>query len=104
LWDIYERMKTLLIGNKKQSSELLINVIANKLYNNDSNAEKYTNALLTEEFKCLTEYGNKYTIRHTETDKHDTHNKPELLSYLIKRISALIELCLPYTKKNNNYL
>lgn len=97
LWDIFERIKTLLVPeNKKKSTNNLIEHVGNKLFLDNKEASQHTVDLLDKEFKTLTECGNKYNIRHSERDTFNVHNKPELLRYLIKRISSLLELLLPH--------
>lgn len=97
LWDIFERIKTLLVPeDKKKSTNNLIERVGNNLFLDNKEASQHTVDLLDKEFKTLTECGNKYNIRHSEVDTFDVHNKPELLRYLIKRISPLLELCLPH--------
>lgn len=93
LWDALERIKTIL-AEKKVGVDILINEVSNSIYSSDMKAFDYTKELFNNEFKLLTEIGNTYTIRHTETNKYDIHDKPELLKYFIKRVSTLLELFL----------
>ena len=64
IWDAFERLKTYYTTlNKKQSSEKIVNDIA-------SGNDNYF-CLFNDEFKMLTDIGNKYRIRHHETNKID---------------------------------
>jgi len=83
LWDAFERIKTYYKGNKKQSSEKLVSIIAK-----DFDCE-----LLDSEFMVLTKIGNNYRIRHHETDKKEITDTKHL-NYLFFRMLSLIDLCL----------
>lgn len=64
IWDAFERLKTYYITlDKKHSSEKIVNDMA-------GGNDKFVD-LFNDEFKMLTEIGNKYRIRHHETDKID---------------------------------
>lgn len=82
-WDAFERMKTYYNENKRTSSTQLINIVSsgNELF------EEY----LIKEAKTLTEIGNKFQIRHFETDKQPIQDNPHI-DYLFYRIFALIDL------------
>ncbi len=85
LWDAFERLKTNYSADKKLSASQLITLVArgNTLF------EKH----LSSEFKELTEIGNKFQIRHFETDKIEiTH--PKHLDYLCFRMFSLIDMVI----------
>lgn len=88
LWDAFERMKTY-YGDKKASVERIVNDIAN--------GDKNYIDLLDKEFKELTNIGNKYRIRHHETDKIDISDN-NYYDYLFQRCFALIDFTLKYLK------
>jgi hypothetical protein len=83
LWDAFERIKTYYGGNKKQSSEKLVSIIA----------KKFNPELIEKEFTTLTKIGNEYRIRHHETDKREIAES-KYLNYLFFRMLSLIDLCL----------
>lgn len=90
LWDAFERLKTYYIDlDKKSSAEKVINEISQ---NNDKFKE-----LFQEEFIKLTTIGNKYRIRHHETDKIDITDL-NYYEYFFQRCLALINLSLKYMK------
>ena len=90
LWDAFERLKTYYVDlDKKSSVEKVINDISN---NNDN-----FKALFNEEFLKLTNIGNRYRIRHHETDKIDITDL-NYYDYLFQRCLALINLSLRYIK------
>ena len=88
IWDAFERIKTVFTDlDKKESSEKLINIVS-------SNEEDYKE-LLKEEFAQLTSIGNKFCIRHHETNKieiADTRHK----EYLFNRCCSLLLLCIRF--------
>ncbi|MGE5304009.1 MAG: hypothetical protein ACM3TN_11900 [Alphaproteobacteria bacterium] len=83
LWDAFERLKTLEPGQDKKSS-------ANALIEKSASEPTFKAALISEA-KSLTEIGNTFHIRHSETSqvalKSDTH-----VDYLFHRLFALIWL------------
>ena len=90
LWDAFERLKTNYISlNKKESAEKVVTVMSN---GNDQFKE-----IFADEFKKLTEIGNKFRIRHHETDKIDITDS-NYYDYLFHRCFALIELALKHLK------
>lgn len=90
LWDAFERLKTYYVDlDKKSSAEKVINEISQ---NNDKFKE-----LFQEEFIKLTTIGNKYRIRHHETDKIDITDL-NYYEYFFQRCLALINLSLKYMK------
>lgn len=89
-WDAFERIKTMFDGNKKSSSQKLIEKISN-------NDENHIN-VLNEEFNNLTKLGNDFRIRHSETNKINIISD-EFRQYLFNRCMALINLAIKYIDK-----
>ena len=89
LWDAFERMKTYYSAEKKKSAEQLIKDVANK-------TDKF-DEVLSNEFKALTEIGNKYQIRHFENGKIQI-NSCEHIDYLFYRMLSVINLCVSILK------
>jgi hypothetical protein len=88
LWDALERIKTIHSDcDKKQSVERIINLMANGDPNYYSLFEK--------EFKELTEIGNRFRIRHHETNKIEIDND-HYYNYFYGRCSSLIDLVLKF--------
>jgi hypothetical protein len=86
IWDAFERAKTFYNSeNKKQSATELIKNISEKTDSFDE--------LLDLEFKALTDIGNKYQIRHFETNKIQIEVMKQV-DYLFYRMIALIDLCM----------
>lgn len=102
LWDILERIKTIIDKNKRNGVQQLTDKVAANIYLSDEKAFKRTKELFDEEFKLLTSIGNEYTIRHSETDKFEIYDKTNLLKYLIKRVSALLELFIEFIPTHQN--
>lgn len=93
IWDAFERLKTFYQpGNKKVSAQTLVTNIAAGTADFD--------LLLESEFKKLTDIGNKYQIRHFETDKIQI-NSMKQVDYLFYRMIALIDLCLDKVNTEN---
>ena len=89
LWDALERLKTYYSSDKKQSVEKIIGDMSN-------GKEEYT-VLFNEEFKALTEIGNKYRIRHHEIGKIEITDI-QYYDYFFNRCLALIATALQYLK------
>jgi len=89
LWDAFERIKTYYNSNKRQSSMNLINNIS-KGFDADT---------INKEFIELTNIGNRFRIRHHETDKLEIESNKHL-NYLFFRMLTLIDLCLTSIKEN----
>ena len=88
IWDALEHLKTYYITlDKRRSSEKIVNDMAGG--NSD-----YVD-LFNEEFKMLTSIGNKYRIRHHETDKIDITDV-RYYDYLFNRCLSLIALAIKY--------
>jgi hypothetical protein len=85
LWDAWERLKTIEPGKDKkaQATALLAKV----------SKEPNFLARLEKEAQELTEIGNKFMIRHTETDKIPI-NESAHIDYLFQRMFAIIRLFL----------
>lgn len=85
LWDAWERLKTIeREGNKRLSTEQLLDRAA---------TEPTMRAYLESEAKTLTEIGNRFHIRHFETDKVEL-SRPEHQDYLFHRLYSLMHLLL----------
>ncbi|MEG0857893.1 MAG: hypothetical protein RSG52_15620 [Terrisporobacter sp.] len=88
IWDAFERLKTYYTElNKKQSAE--------KIVNDMSGGNSEFNDLFNDEFKLLTNIGNKYRIRHHETDKIDITDM-RYYDYLFNRCLSLIAIAIEY--------
>ena len=84
LWDAWERTKTLEPGDKKASAVTLLEKAAD-------NAE--IRDMLTREARELNGIGNKFHIRHAETDQVELESS-EQTDYLFHRLFAMIILLL----------
>jgi hypothetical protein len=87
LWDAFERLKTYFNANKKNSVSELIKVTS----------RNFDEGIINQEFEKLTDIGNKFRIRHHETDKKEI-TEPKHLNYLFFRMLSLINLCLTSLK------
>lgn len=88
IWDALERLKTYYTSlDKKHSSE--------KIVNDMSNAQQPFIDLFNAEFKTLTDIGNKFRIRHHETDKIDITDSRHY-DYFFNRCLSLIALAIQY--------
>lgn len=89
LWDVFERIKTIEDGpNKKIQADTLLDRVAGQ-------GSKFRN-LLGEEAKKLTEIGNSFHIRHSETSQERISNL-EQNDYLFVRLFSLMKLVLHST-------
>ena len=90
LWDAWERLKTLETGpdKKKQIEILLKRAIPQSEFRERVNQEAI----------ALTNIGNDFAIRHTETNKI-VISEPEFLDYLFHRLFALIQMLLRRTNR-----
>ncbi len=92
LWDAWERIKTLKDTNKKQSIERILN---------EASDEETFRAELEKEAHTLTDIGNTFHIRHSETTQvhltSDSH-----VDYLFHRLYALIYLILDSIIEDND--
>ena len=90
IWDAFERLKTYYTNkNKKESADQIIGDMSD---GKDAYIE-----LFTAEFKLLTEIGNKYRIRHHETNKIDITDIRHY-DYFFNRCLALIGTAIQYLK------
>ena len=88
LWDAWERLKTLEPGkDKKTSTKALLDKVT---------ADPAFRERLETEATQLTDIGNKFMIRHTETDKVPIVAS-EQVDYLFHRMFAAIRLVLKAT-------
>ncbi len=85
LWDAWERLKTIEAGkDKKASAKVLLDKAA---------AEPNFRSRLEQEARELTEIGNTFMIRHTETDKVPVVESAQV-DYLFHRMFSIIRLLL----------
>lgn len=88
IWDAFERLKTYYtMLDKKLSSEKIVNDMAK----GDDNFVELFNV----EFRALTDIGNKFRIRHHETNKVDIADI-RYYDYLFNRCLSLINLAVQY--------
>ncbi len=85
LWDAWERLKTIGPGKDKaaQAQGLLVKAVP----------EPALLARIEKEARELTEIGNSFMIRHTETNKTPINNSSDV-DYLFHRMFAMIRLLL----------
>lgn len=84
VWDAFERIKTYYQQyDKKTSADRLLDVI--------SKGDADYKAMLQEEFSALTKLGNRFRIRHHETDKKDIGCN-EHYGYLFHRCLSVLKL------------
>lgn len=86
LWDAFERIKTLMPGDKKESAGALLAAAAAE------GAPRFNQAL-AEEFRALTTLGNTLRIRHSETDKEPIASR-QAAEYLFHRMFAVLRYVL----------
>ena len=89
LWDAWERLKTVDVGDKKLGSQKMLDEAAG------SNQPKFRD-LLEREARSLTDAGNSLRIRHSETVQERLETS-EHVDYLFHRMFALIHLILKTT-------
>lgn len=90
IWDALERHKTYYVNMDKKAS-------AEKIVSDMSNQQNDFKKLFDDEFKVLTDIGNKFCIRHHETYKIDiTDNR--YYDYFFNRCLSLIALAIQYLK------
>lgn len=88
IWDALERLKTYYTDRDKKKS-------VTKLVKSMSNGKAEYIAIFDTEFTALTNIGNKFRIRHHETDKIDiTDNR--YYDYFFNRCLSLIALAIQY--------
>ena len=86
IWDAFERVKTIL-DEKPIGAQKLCEICATSLSKEKIEAE----------FKALTEIGNKYHIRHFETDKISLKDEATK-KYLYYRMDSLLKFVIKQTK------
>ena len=84
LWDAWERLKSIEEGNKKQSVSTLLARVAHGGPFDD---------LVQEEAQKLTNIGNDFQIRHTETDRAPLTDSKHI-DYLYARLLSFVHLLL----------
>lgn len=90
LWDAFERLKTLEPGkDKRVQAEALLDRVAGP-------ASPRFRVLLNDEAKALTEIGNAFRIRHSETTQ-EILTMSEEIDYLFQRMFAFVRLVLKAT-------
>lgn len=85
IWDAFERLKTIKGSDKKKSANHLISIV--------SGDDKDILCLLNKEFADLTEIGNQYSIRHSETTQKKLPDN-QFVEYLYFRMLSLVSLVL----------
>ena len=89
LWDAWERLKTIFPGDKKTSVKALLDSAV---------AEPILRDCIEREARELTDIGNTFMIRHSETDKVPI-NESEHVDYFFHRMFALILMILRVRRK-----
>ena len=89
LWDAWERLKTVEVGDKKIGAAKMLDKAAGSL-------QPTLRTMLDNEAKALTDAGNKLSIRHSETTQERLETS-EQVNYLFQRMFSLIELILRAT-------
>ena len=92
LWDAFERLKTYYSPEFKKAES------ADKLVRAMSHGVNEFYDMYNEEFKALTNIGNKFRIRHHETTKVDITDDRQY-DYFYKRCLALISTAVQYLEK-----
>lgn len=90
LWDAFERAKTFYSVDKKISASQLITVV--------SNGNALIETYLQTETKTLTEIGNRFQIRHFETDKEPINDLSHI-DYLFFRMYSILDLFIKELEK-----
>jgi hypothetical protein len=85
LWDAWERCKTIFVGDKKSSVEMLLRAASN-------GSDEFFKRL-DDEATALTKIGNDFQIRHFETNKYPIASDAHV-DYLFYRLFTLIYLVL----------
>lgn len=88
LWDAFERIKTIYTDcDKKHSAEIIIDTI--------SKGASYYKQIFNSESLKLTDIGNKFRIRHHETDKIEIDDE-RYYDYFFYRCNAFISLIINF--------
>jgi hypothetical protein len=90
LWDAWERLKTIEPGRDKKAQ-------VEALFSRLSVGNEYRN-MLKEEASLLTNLGNRFMIRHSETNKIPIESEEEI-NYLFNRLFTLIWIFLRETNR-----
>lgn len=88
LWDAFERIKTYYEKNDKKKSVA-------ELIEKASEGFPDFNDLINAEMTYLTKVGNRYRIRHHETDKIEISSSHHI-DYLFYRMMSMISLLIKY--------
>lgn len=88
VWDALERLKTHYTSLDKKNS-------MKKVIRNISSGKAEFDTLFNTEFKALTDIGNKYRIRHHETDRFEISDVRHY-DYFFNRCLSLIALAIQY--------
>ena len=91
LWDAFERLKTLEPGSNK-------GIQVKKLLDTVATVGTRFRKVLEEDARALTEIGNTFRIRHSETSQENLRS-PEQVDYLFGRLFAFIRLILKATDR-----
>ncbi len=89
LWDAFERLKTLESGSSKRAQ-------ADALLDKAMTHSQKFRQLLADEAKALTNIGNTYRIRHSETAQEKVETAPQN-DYLYTRMFSFIRFILKQT-------
>ena len=90
IWDVLERLKTYYTDLDKKAS-------VNKIINDMAGGQSEYQDLFEEEFRVLTNIGNRFCIRHHETNKINITDIRHC-DYFFNRCLSLIALALQYLK------
>lgn len=88
IWDAFERLKTYYTTIDKKHS-------ATKIVNDMAHGQAAYTDLFNAEFKALKDIGNKFRIRHHETDRIDITDT-KYYDYFFNRCLSLIALAIQY--------
>jgi len=90
IWDAFERLKTYYTNLDKRGS-------AQKIVEDMSNGEREFITIFNAEFEVLTDIGNQFRIRHSETSQIDITDSRHY-DYFFNRCLSLIALAIQYLK------
>lgn len=83
-WDAWERLKTVKDADKKQGTRALLD---------DCSSEPNMREILETEARLLTDFGNRFHIRHSETNQTSITDEDHV-DYVFQRIFAMLLLVL----------
>ena len=95
LWDAFERMKTYYSPALDKSKS------ADKIIDDMSGSEPNFKLMYDAEFMALTNIGNKFRIRHHETNKIDITDNRQY-DYFYKRCLSLVSVAILYLEGGTN--